>query len=263
MRVRVVCVHACVLHLFIEERFISGLDVYLFSTNRHCCEILWVNFTNTTSHLLQIFFVLAPPSQKPSTFIGQRISLSLSRLLSLALRVACILLEVQPKPKNSLIWCMLSALESQGFDNCLECAERASQKGRGTGTGGGPNGPDAVTVRVSLCDAPRVQTGRGAVVANQQQGLASWMSQAAEHWVSDTVESLRWRQLEVVPVVPVLILSVPSGRVWGGLIFHISTTHLLLQYVLIIYWCWGGGGVDNWIPLSFLHFRLSQVDGGS
>lgn len=82
MRVRVVCVHACVLHLFIEERFISGLDVYLFSTNRHCCEILWVNFTNTTSHLLQIFFVLAPPSQKPSTFIGQRISLSLSLALS-------------------------------------------------------------------------------------------------------------------------------------------------------------------------------------
>lgn len=68
---------------------------------------------------------------------------------------------------------MLSALESQGFDNCLECAERASQKSRGIGTGSGTNGPDVVTVRVSLCDAPRGQTGRGAVVANQQQGLAS------------------------------------------------------------------------------------------
>lgn len=113
MRVRVVCVHACVLHLFIEERFISGLDVYLFSTNRHCCEILWVNFTNTTSHLLQIFFVFAPPRLLPSEpppdpqtetlHLYWSEDLSLSRLLSLALRVAYTLLEVQPKPKNSLI----------------------------------------------------------------------------------------------------------------------------------------------------------------
>lgn len=151
---------------------------------------------------------------------------------------------------------MLSALESQGFDNCLECAERASQKGRGTGTGGGPNGPDAVTVRVSLCDAPRVQTGRGAVVANQQQGLASWMSQAAEHWVSDTVESLRWRQLEVVPVVPVLILSVPSGRVWGGL------SSILVPHICSCSMCWlyidveGVGG--GWIIEYPCHFSTSD-----
>lgn len=46
--------------------------------------------------------------------------------------------------------------------------------------------------------------------------------------VSDSAKS--WRLLQVVPAVLILILSVPSG----GLIVHISSTHLLL-YALIIY----------------------------
>lgn len=45
-RVHVVCVRARALHLFMEGRFISGLAVYLFSTNRHCCGILWAHLTN-------------------------------------------------------------------------------------------------------------------------------------------------------------------------------------------------------------------------
>lgn len=50
----------------------------------------------------------------------------------------------------------------------------------GSGTSGGTNGPDVVMVRVSLCDVLQGQTGRGSVVANQRQGLASQMSHGAE-----------------------------------------------------------------------------------
>lgn len=60
-RARCACVRARALHLFIEGRFISGLAVYLFSTNRHCCGVLWAHFTNAT----RPFFLPPPPGAKP------------------------------------------------------------------------------------------------------------------------------------------------------------------------------------------------------
>ena len=64
---------------------------------------------------------------------------------------------------------MLSAQESQEFDNHLECAERTGQKKLGSGTHSGTNDPDVVMVYVSLCDSLRGQTGRGLMVTNQWQ----------------------------------------------------------------------------------------------
>lgn len=54
-------------YLFIEETLISGLAVCLFLTNRHCCEILWANFTNRTWHFLAVFtrFWRSPPPPPP------------------------------------------------------------------------------------------------------------------------------------------------------------------------------------------------------
>lgn len=136
-----VCVRARVLYLFIEERFISGLAVYLFLTNRHCCEILWAYFTNTTRHFLQF---LPPaschhsPNPSPpnthtdiqththSTFIGWRITLSLTRSLSLSAWLIFTLGSAQAKKKLNLMH-VVRCGEPRDFDNCLECAKRWSQ----------------------------------------------------------------------------------------------------------------------------------------
>ncbi len=108
--VHTVCVRARVLHLFIEERFISGLAVYLFLTNRHCCEILWVHFTNTTRHFSQFF----PPASRqrspnPSPPLTHTLHLLLaweylSLLLSFSLGLAHVYSGVNSSQK-SFIWC--------------------------------------------------------------------------------------------------------------------------------------------------------------
>lgn len=71
----------------------------------------------------------------------------------------------------------------------------------------------------------------GSPSANQQPpglNICDTAASSAQRRVSDSAKS--WRLLQVVPAVLILILSVPSG----GLIVHISSTHLLL-YALIIY----------------------------
>lgn len=125
--------------------------------------------------------------------------------------------------------------------------------------------------RHGQCD---VHGGRGRcpTVRTSWQSLASWMSQGAEHWVSDTAQSGRLSCLQVLPFVPILILSFASG----GLIVHISRSHLPVQYALIIYWwgfvAWQGHTIEN--PryeregrrrrggVSFFHFRPPQVCAG-
>lgn len=86
-RVHVVCVRARALHLFMEGRFISGLAVYLFSTNRHCCGILWAHFTNAARPFFTpASWIQKPPythTHTPSIFTGWR-DLCLSPTLSLA-----------------------------------------------------------------------------------------------------------------------------------------------------------------------------------
>lgn len=102
-----------------------------------------------------------------------------------------------------------------------------AKKNLGSATSSGTNGSDVVMVCVSLRGARIV--GRRSTVTNQGPGSASNITGSGA--LSDSVKSFRLRLLQVVPVVLILILSVPSG----GLIVHISTTHLLLLYVLIIY----------------------------
>lgn len=181
----------------------------LLATNCYCCEILWVHFANTTKHFLAFCLPSASRHTCAHTYTHPPPLLT-RRSFSLSLSLAYFYSGVNSSQKN-LIWCMWCAQDSQGFDNRLECTKRTSQKSQAGGTSSGTNDPDVVVVHVSLCDVLRGQTGRGSMVTNQRQGLASWMSQGAEHWVSDTVESFRWRRLQVVPVFLILILFVPSG----------------------------------------------------
>lgn len=55
-------------HLFIEETLISGPAVCLFFTNRHCCEILWENFTNRTWHYWPVFTLFRSHQSLPPTY---------------------------------------------------------------------------------------------------------------------------------------------------------------------------------------------------
>lgn len=101
------------------------------------------------------------------------------------------------------------------------------------------------------------QTGRGPLVTNQQPGLASRPSRSK--WYSARFH------MKMTSSGPCSSNINPLCSLWGGrLMVRIGTTHLLLQYGLIIYW-WRG---KVWIieyphcgrgPLvSFLHFRLSS-----
>lgn len=68
VHVHIVFTNACALHLFIEERFISGLAVYLFSTNRHYCEILLGAFQKYKPPPCSPLLLMSQPTSLPPPF---------------------------------------------------------------------------------------------------------------------------------------------------------------------------------------------------
>lgn len=128
---RAVCVRARVLHLFTEERFIRGLAVFLFLTNHHCCEILWVHFTNTTRHFWQFLRPVWSPNPfslhtHPLHLLALGNSLSLS--LPLFLAAWLIFTGGSTQAKKRLIRCMLSTLVRKGFLMIVKNAQKSQAK---------------------------------------------------------------------------------------------------------------------------------------